>query len=153
MSDAIKHECGVALIRLRKPFTFYQEKYGSAFYGLGDASFIDNFITATNVTCSFSSSLDIFETQYKCTIRESEFNFSLNPSLSSGSTQITAPQGTFFTPGQYVSDFVTESYFSPYVTTIGLYDENQELLAIGKLSQPLPTSPTTDTTILINIDR
>ena len=127
--------------------------YGSSFYGLGDTTFIDNFITATNVTCSFSSSLDIFETQYKCTIRESEFNFSLNPSLSSGSTQITAPQGTFFTPGQYVSDFVPESYFSPYVTTIGLYDENQELLAIGKLSQPLPTSPTTDTTILINIDR
>ena len=34
MSDAIKHECGVALIRLRKPFSFYQEKYGSAFYGI-----------------------------------------------------------------------------------------------------------------------
>jgi hypothetical protein len=29
----------------------------------------------------------------------------------------------------------------------------QELLAIGKFSQPLPTSPTTDTTILINLDR
>ena len=127
--------------------------YGSALYGLSDGLFIDDFITSTNVTCSFSSSLNIFETQYKCTIRESEFNFSLNPSLSSGSTQITSSQGTFFTPGQYVSDFVTESYFSPYVTTVGLYDENQNLLAIGKLSQPLPTSPTTDTTILINIDR
>ena len=33
------------------------------------------------------------------------------------------------------------------------YDENQDLIAIGKLSQPLPTSQTTDTTILINIDR
>ena len=49
--------------------------------------------------------------------------------------------------------FVTESYFSPYITTIGLYDEAQNLLAIGKLAQPLPSSPTTDTTILINIDR
>jgi hypothetical protein len=49
--------------------------------------------------------------------------------------------------------FVTESYFSPYVTTVGLYDDDQNLLAVGKLSQPLPTSPTTDTTILINIDR
>ena len=128
-------------------------KYGVLKYGTGDVDFIENFITSSNVTCSFSSSLDIFETQYKCTLRESEFNFSLNPSLSSGSTQITAPQGTFYTPGQYVSDFVTESYFSPYVTTIGLYDDYQNLLAIGKLSQPLPTSPTTDTTILINIDR
>lgn len=34
MSDAIKHECGIALIRLRKPLSFYQEKYGSAFYGI-----------------------------------------------------------------------------------------------------------------------
>lgn len=34
MSDAIKHECGIALIRLLKPLSFYQEKYGSALYGL-----------------------------------------------------------------------------------------------------------------------
>jgi hypothetical protein len=48
---------------------------------------------------------------------------------------------------------VTGSYFSPYVTTVGLYDEAQNLLAVGKLAQPLPTSATTDTTILVNIDR
>ena len=115
--------------------------YGTLLYGLGDTTFIENFVTASNVTCSFSSSLDIFETQYKCTLRESEFNFSLNPSIISGSTD-----GTLY-------GFVTESYFSPYVTTVGLYDEYQNLLAVGKLSQPLPTSTTTDTTILINIDR
>lgn len=34
MSDNLKHECGLAYIRLRKPFSFYQEKYGDAFYGL-----------------------------------------------------------------------------------------------------------------------
>ncbi|MFZ1691845.1 MAG: amidophosphoribosyltransferase [Flavobacteriales bacterium] len=34
MSEAIKHECGIALIRLRKPLSFYQDKYGSALYGL-----------------------------------------------------------------------------------------------------------------------
>jgi amidophosphoribosyltransferase len=34
MSDAIKHECGLALIRLRKPFAHYHHKYGTAFYGL-----------------------------------------------------------------------------------------------------------------------
>lgn len=34
MSDAIKHECGIALIRLLKPLEFYKEKYGSAFYGV-----------------------------------------------------------------------------------------------------------------------
>lgn len=34
MSDAIKHECGIALIRLLKPLSYYQEKYGTAIYGL-----------------------------------------------------------------------------------------------------------------------
>jgi hypothetical protein len=116
-------------------------KYGEALYGLGDSQFVEDAITSSNVTCSFSSSYDIYETQYKCTIRESEFNFSLNPSLIINETT-----------GSTLS-FVTESYFSPYITTVGLYNENQDLLAVGKLSQPLPSSPTTDTTILINIDK
>jgi hypothetical protein len=122
--------------------------YGNIFYyhGLavitsGSSTDILNFVTSSAVTCSFSSSLTIYETQYKCTIRENEFNVSLNPSIISGSTD-----GTSY-------NFVTSSYFSPYVSTVGLYDNNQNLLAIGKLSQPLPTSATTDTTILINIDR
>jgi len=34
MSDAIKHECGLAFIRLRKPFSHYQQKYGDVLYGL-----------------------------------------------------------------------------------------------------------------------
>ena len=34
MSDAIKHECGIALIRLRKPIQYYVEKYGTAMYGI-----------------------------------------------------------------------------------------------------------------------
>lgn len=34
MSDAIKHECGIAMLRLLKPLEYYKEKYGSAFYGV-----------------------------------------------------------------------------------------------------------------------
>ena len=34
MSDAIKHECGIAVLRLKKPLSFYLEKYGTALYGL-----------------------------------------------------------------------------------------------------------------------
>jgi hypothetical protein len=98
------------------------------------------FTTGSGVTCSFSSSMTIFETQYKCTIRENEFNFSLNPSLMSGS------EGNVY-------NFVTGSIFTPYATTVGLYNENQELLAIAKLAKPLNSSDTTDTTILINFDR
>jgi hypothetical protein len=114
--------------------------YGENIYGGGNLT-SDDIINATNVTCSFSSSFDIYETQYKATINEFEYNFSLNPSIISGSTDGT------------VYDFVTGSFFSPYVSTVGLYDNDQNLLAVGKLSQPLPVSRTTDTTIFINIDR
>ena len=34
MSDAIKHECGISIIRLLKPLEYYKEKYGTAFYGV-----------------------------------------------------------------------------------------------------------------------
>ena len=97
--------------------------------------------TFTVNSIQYNSSLDIYETQYKCTIRANEYNYSLNPSLLKSGSLNT------------YKDFVTGSDFSPYVTTIGLYNENQELLAVAKLAQPLPTSQTTDTTILINIDR
>jgi hypothetical protein len=101
---------------------------------------LSDITTLANVTCSFSSSFTIYETQYKATISPSEFNFTQNPSALSGSNG-------------YIYNYLTSSYFDPYVTTVGLYDEAQNLLAVGKLSQPLPTSRTTDTTIFINIDR
>ena len=128
--------------------------YGYSVYGGSpDVKVIENFITSSNVTCSFSSSLTIYETQYKCTARENEFNFSQNPTITSGSVSLSSSVGTFYTPTPYIYDWATGSYFQPYVTTIGLYNEAQQLLAVGKLSQPLPLSPTTDTTILVNIDR
>jgi amidophosphoribosyltransferase len=34
MSDSIKHECGIALVRLRKPYSYYVEKYGTPLYGI-----------------------------------------------------------------------------------------------------------------------
>ena len=139
----IIYQHGLAIITYDGSLGSY---YGTASYGIdtygGDEiGFVTNFITSSNVTCSFSSSFTIFETQYKCTFNPSEFNFSLNPSLISGSTDGT------------VCNFATSSYFNPYVTTVGLYNEAQELIAVGKLAKPLPTNNTTDTTILINIDR
>jgi hypothetical protein len=111
--------------------------YGTAIWGGISLPSISGFISG-DVTCSFSSSMTIYETQYKCTLRESEFNYTLNRSARDADGVL--------------KDNVTGSYFSPYVTTVGLYDEAQNLLAIGKLAQPLPTSATTDTTILVNID-
>ena len=99
-----------------------------------------DFVGAANVTCSFSSSFDIYETQYKATINEFEYNFSLNPSIISGSTDGT------------VYDFVTGSYFLPYATTVGLYDNDQNLLAVGKLSVPTKVPMNSDLEIQVAFD-
>jgi hypothetical protein len=115
--------------------------YGTGLYGVSDEAFINNFITTPNLTCSFESTVTIYESQYKCTLRQNEFNFSQNPTLLSGS----------YNSGVLYS-FATGSYFTPYVTTVGLYNNNYELIAVAKLSQPLPTSAVTDTTILVNLD-
>lgn len=115
--------------------------YGSIVYGLSSIDYISNFITGSNITCSFESTLTIYETQYKCTLRENEFNFSNNPSQISGSLN----SGILY-------NFATGSSFTPYVTTIGLYDNAYNLLAVTKLAQPLPLSAVTDTSILINLD-
>ena len=53
---------------------------------------------------------------------------------------------------QIYHDFVTGSEFSPYVTTIGLYNGSNELVVVGKLPRPLPISLQTDTTYMINFD-
>ena len=140
--------------------SYFNEGYGISFYGVGEygsgfgvlpsASDVIN----NNITLSFSSSYTIYEAQYKCTLRESEFNATLNPSAQKSGSVIEVSGSYFYQRADgTLSNNVTGSYFSPYVTTVGLYDEAQNLLAIGKLAQPLPTSATTDTTILINIDK
>ena len=124
------------------------EKVGDIIYPQGMAIFTNQDLALKGITqtdtanVAFSSSYTMYESQWKATIEESEFNFSQNPSIISGSAG-----------GDELYGFTTGSYFQPYVTTVGLYDNNQELLAIGKLSQPYPLSRTTDTTFYINIDR
>ena len=115
--------------------------YGSTDYGGSDVAFILDLINSQNITCSFDSTITIYESQYKCTIRENEFNFSQNPTLISGSSN-----------SGKVYDYATGSYFNPYITTVGLYNNNKELLAVAKLAQPLPLSAVTDMNILINLD-
>ena len=97
-------------------------------------------VTSDNVTCSFQSTMTIYESQYKCTFSPNEYTYTQNPSAVSGSTE-----------GR-VYDFLTGSYFQPYVTTVGLYNNANQLVAVGKLSQPLQSSNVTDTTILVNLD-
>ena len=127
----IIYEHGMTII-ISESFNSYSSSFNS---------FIDN-----DVTCSFKSNITLYEAQYKCTARPSEVLFTLNPSIISGSQ--ACPENITNT----LYDFATGSYFTPYVTTVGLYNNDKELVAVGKLAQPLDMSDTTDTTILVNLD-
>ena len=100
----------------------------------------------SNFSVSFSSSITIYENQYKCIINENEFGYSLNPSIISSSTDLTGSLNDVY------YDFATGSVFDPYVTTVGLYNENSDLLAVAKLSYPVPISKYCDTTFIVNFD-
>jgi len=100
------------------------------------------------LTVGWSSSVMLYEHQYKCVVRENEFGYSLNPSLLSGSqnSQAILGQNTVY------KDFATGSYFSPYITTVGLYDNDQNLLAIGKLSSATKVPTNADLEIQVTFD-
>ena len=130
-------------------YTTGDVKVGNILYGAGIVAITGD--TDDFGVISFNSSYTIFETQYKCTVEANEFNYSMNPSLLASSIRSQAKIRT--TGSADYSDFVTGSFFTPYVTTVGLYNDEKELIAVGKLAQPLALSQHVDTTILVNIDR
>lgn len=71
--------------------------------------------------------------------RNSEFNYSENPSFISGST------------GEVIHDLFIDNP-TTYITTVGLYNDNQELLAVAKLSRPLPKNFTKELLVRVKLD-
>ena len=216
-------------------------------YNVGSEAGVGN-RNLDSASIAFSSSILIIENQYKCTVRDSEYSYTLNPSilrptgeLSTVTNQLSSsiisttptPPTNDWNPGVYLlsltntspsdlgvngtvnvtvasdssisditidnpgrgyvaydkvvlittgmggttsiititlqpndivfpsnptnkdqvyQDFATGSDFSPYVTTIGLYNNEYQLVAVGKLAQPIPISLYTDTTFVVNID-
>ena len=92
-------------------------------------------------TLQFQGSHLIYEHEYQCTVQEHEYNTTTNPSVLKN-------EGDPYV----LEDFTTGSFFKPYVTTIGLYSDGYELLAVAKLGQPIRMSDETDTTFIIRYD-
>mgnify|MGYP003109908259 CR=1 FL=1 len=93
------------------------------------------------VSSSFAarSSERVFATHYFCRLKNAEYNFSNNPTFTSGS------QGQFAHPSMYRDPKV-------YITTVGMYNDNNELLATAKLSKPLLKSFTREALIRIKLE-
>lgn len=95
-----------------------------------------------NFTINFKNAHTIYENIVKCRVKEREFNYSYNKSLRLNPKSFD---------GLIKTDFVQEN-FQPYVTTIGLYNEKMELVAIAKIQQPIPLSKTSDMIFEIRFD-
>jgi len=107
---------------------------------------------------AFNSSHPIYTHNYHCRVRESEYNFTYNPSAVSSSVKtIYNNEGDMYSTSASISDGViknnlTGSSFQPYITTVGLYNDANELIAVGKMSQPVPKPANTEMTIIVKID-
>jgi hypothetical protein len=106
----------------------------------------------------YKTSHPIFTHTYHCRIRESEFNHTYNPSALSGSLKtIYDNNGDIYSISASHSNGelnanITGSEFQPYITTVGLYNDANQLIAVGKLGQPIPKSANTEMTITVKID-
>jgi len=115
-------------------------------------------------TLSLTAETTIYQNEVKCRVLENDFNYSQNPTVFAKTTLITGSRALpfFAPPGQQPTDGnivdgtiannVTGSDFHPYVTTIGLYNDNNQLLVVGKLATPYPIPSNTDITFIVRWD-
>lgn len=90
-------------------------------------------------TASYRSTKTIYEMNVIAKIGSGDFNMSSNLSLTKDDDQT-------------YKSFVSSNSFSPYITTVGLYDSAGQLLAIGKLAQPVRKLTDVDMNLLVRID-
>ena len=88
---------------------------------------------------SFNNTTELNSTIYFCRANHNEFNYSSNITYLSGS-QIRVKGGEVLNPPK------------SYVTTVGLYSSDNELLAVAKLSEPLRKDPTNELTLRVRLD-
>lgn len=87
---------------------------------------------------SFNNTTELNSTIYFCRVNNTDFNYSANPTYLSSSKMVVK----------------TNSQDLPvsYITTVGLYSPDNELLAVAKLSEPLKKDPSTEFTIRVRLD-
>lgn len=86
----------------------------------------------------FNNTIELNSSIYFCRVKNADYNYSSNPTYLS-SSQIR------------VKEFIDDMPVS-YITTVGLYNSNNELLAVAKLSEPLKKTPDTEFTIRVRLD-
>ena len=87
----------------------------------------------------WKSNQPIYTYNVHCKVKDSEMNFTYNPTFASGSDGV-------------IADNVSGSNFTPYVTTIGMYNDANELIAVAKTNRPIQKTHNTDMTFVVKLD-
>lgn len=115
-------------------------KYANAF--LGSTGNFDYDGITNGFRGQFRSSATFYEYEIICKIRRNEFNFTQNPSILIDKASSVSG----------LENYVTSSNFNPFITSIGLYDDDENLLAIAKLANPLEKRDDVDMNIIVRFD-
>jgi hypothetical protein len=127
---------------------------GNIFYGLGIAviqgttgsiSSIESsgmmLTTGSNVTVVLGATQTIYEHQVICTMEAGENNYSVNPTITESTLS-----------GELPLDLVASGSLAPYMTIVGLYNDQNELMATGKFPRPLKRAFNGQQTVIIKFD-
>ena len=99
---------------------------------------IANTVRRRFLNLNFNNTVELNSTIYFCRANHNEFNYSSNPTYLSGSKMI-------------VKNSTIDAPVS-YITTVGLYSADSELLAVAKLSEPLKKDPTNELILRVRLD-
>ena len=136
---------GLTLLEVQSQYNFSRDTsiIGNVFYNHGMVVITDmsgSYERLMNdYTLKFKGSWPRDVHNYRCIVEDGEFNVTMNPSARTG----------YSTNGRTLQPFTTGSSFNPYITTIGLYNDNNELLAVSKLAYPVKSPKDID--IIFNV--
>ena len=125
-------------------FTRPKRFLGDVIYNQGMIIFTDRNVASTFGTyltpnLQWKSNQPIYTYNVHCKVKDSEMGFTFNPSAITGSNGV-------------IANNVTGSEFNPYFTSVGLYNDANELIAVAKTNRAIPKPKNTDLTVVVKID-
>jgi hypothetical protein len=115
--------------------------FNNFIYDSGSLNTPTNYLDS-DITLNYNSTVTLYEHEYVCKIKEDEFNFTSNPTIRLNND----------VNSEIPKLIVSNDRFAPYITTVGLYNDAGQLLAIGKLGAPIRKRDTVDTNIIVRFD-
>ena len=112
-------------------------------------------ISTVPYNLGLTSETTIYVNEVKCRVLENDFNYSQNPSVFKYRTVITgSPALPFYSSSTAIitDGTLIDNVTGSSVTTVGLFNESNELLVVGKLATPYPIPENTDITFIVRWD-